>query len=101
MLGGGAQKIAQDLPGNGDFRRDLAAAPLVDLPGVGDQIRAHERFGDIESVKTVSELFAPVSGATAGETEDGYYRGFVGKFSSTTPTAAWSRPSRSAPRSSS
>lgn len=34
----------------------------VDLPPVGSDVQAHERFGDIESVKTVSELFAPVSG---------------------------------------
>jgi glycine cleavage system H protein len=40
----------------------LGDVTLVDLPSVGDQVKAHERFGDIESVKTVSELFAPVSG---------------------------------------
>jgi len=40
----------------------LGDVTLVDLPAVGAQVKAHERFGDIESVKTVSELFAPVSG---------------------------------------
>ena len=35
---------------------------LVDLPPVGTAVKADERFGDIESVKTVSELFSPVSG---------------------------------------
>lgn len=40
----------------------LGDVTLVDLPAVGTDVQAHERFGDIESVKTVSELFAPVSG---------------------------------------
>lgn len=40
----------------------LGDVTLVDLPEVGAQLKAHERFGDIESVKTVSELFAPVGG---------------------------------------
>ena len=40
----------------------LGDVTLVDLPEVGSDVQAHERFGDIESVKTVSELFAPVSG---------------------------------------
>lgn len=34
------------------------------------------------------DFFAPISGADAGETEDGFYRGYVGKFSFTTATAA-------------
>lgn len=40
----------------------LGDVTLVDLPAIGTDVQAHERFGDIESVKTVSELFAPVSG---------------------------------------
>ena len=40
----------------------LGDVTLVDLPASGTDVQAHERFGDIESVKTVSELFAPVSG---------------------------------------
>ena len=40
----------------------LGDVTLVDLPAVGTDVQAHQRFGDIESVKTVSELFAPVSG---------------------------------------
>jgi glycine cleavage system H protein len=40
----------------------LGDVTLVDLPPVGTKVTAHQRFGDIESVKTVSELFAPVSG---------------------------------------
>lgn len=40
----------------------LGDVTLVDLPAPGSSLGAHKRFGDIESVKTVSELFAPVSG---------------------------------------
>jgi len=40
----------------------LGDVTLVDLPEPGLKLSAHKRFGDIESVKTVSELFAPVSG---------------------------------------
>jgi glycine cleavage system H protein len=40
----------------------LGDVTLVDLPAPGTKLSAHKRFGDIESVKTVSELFAPVSG---------------------------------------
>jgi glycine cleavage system H protein len=40
----------------------LGDVTLVDLPAVGTKVAAEQRFGDIESVKTVSELFAPVGG---------------------------------------
>ncbi len=40
----------------------LGDVTLVDLPKVGAKLAAHAHFGDIESVKTVSELFAPVAG---------------------------------------
>lgn len=48
----------------------LGDVTLVDLPDVGDAIRAHERFGDIESVKTVSELFSPLSGEVVAVNEE-------------------------------
>ena len=35
---------------------------FVELPKVGDTLAAGQSFGVIESVKAVSELFAPVSG---------------------------------------
>lgn len=35
---------------------------FVELPAVGDTLTATQAFGVIESVKAVSELFAPVSG---------------------------------------
>jgi glycine cleavage system H protein len=34
----------------------------VELPEEGDQIQANEPFGSVESVKAVSDLFAPVTG---------------------------------------
>lgn len=40
----------------------LGDVTLVDLPEPGTSLAAHTRFGDIESVKTVSELFAPIAG---------------------------------------
>jgi glycine cleavage system H protein len=40
----------------------LGDVTLVDLPEPGTKLASHKRFGDIESVKTVSELFAPIAG---------------------------------------
>ncbi len=40
----------------------LGDITLVDLAAAGTRLAAHARFGDIESVKAVSELFAPVAG---------------------------------------
>lgn len=34
----------------------------VSTPNVGESVTAKERFGDVESVKAVSELYAPISG---------------------------------------
>ena len=43
-------------------QQQLGDVVYVDLPDVGRQVTAGESFGSIESVKAVSELFAPVSG---------------------------------------
>lgn len=40
----------------------LGDITLVTLPSPGDRTEAHKRFGDIDSVKAVSELFAPITG---------------------------------------
>src|SRR5699024_2967205 len=46
-----------------DFAQDeLGDIVFVELPEVGDDIEADEPFGSVESVKTVSELYAPISG---------------------------------------
>lgn len=49
--------------GISDFAQDqLGEVVYVDLPSVGDAITAGDTFGEVESVKSVSELFTPVSG---------------------------------------
>jgi glycine cleavage system H protein len=46
-----------------DFAQDeLGDIVFVELPSVGDEVQSGEPFGSVESVKTVSELYAPVSG---------------------------------------
>ena len=46
-----------------DYAQDqLGDIVFVDLPAVGTQIAHMQKFGEIESVKAVSELFSPVSG---------------------------------------
>ena len=46
-----------------DFAQDqLGDVVYVELPKVGDRIEAMKPFGVIESVKTASDLFAPVTG---------------------------------------
>jgi glycine cleavage system H protein len=45
------------------FAQDqLGDVVYVELPKVGDRVEAMKAFGVIESVKTASDLFAPVSG---------------------------------------
>ncbi|PKQ38781.1 MAG: glycine cleavage system protein H [Actinobacteria bacterium HGW-Actinobacteria-1] len=49
--------------GISDFAQDqLGEVVYVDLPSVGDEVAAGESFGEIESVKSVSELFSPLTG---------------------------------------
>lgn len=40
----------------------LGDITIVDLPKPGDLITKGQRFGSVESVKSVSDLYAPVSG---------------------------------------
>ncbi len=42
--------------------KQLTDLVFIDLPGVGDSIQKGERFGEVESVKAVSDLNAPISG---------------------------------------
>ena len=54
-----------------DFAQDeLGDIVFVELPEVGDTIEVNEPFGSVESVKTVSELYAPISG-TVVEVNEG------------------------------
>ncbi len=49
--------------GISEFAQDqLGEVVYVDLPASGDTLSVGDSFGEIESVKSVSELFAPVSG---------------------------------------
>lgn len=51
------------LVGITDFAQgELGDIVFVDVPTVGEVIGAHEVFGSIEAVKTVSDVFLPVSG---------------------------------------
>ena len=43
---------------------------FVELPKVGAQVTASSSFGTVESVKAVSELYAPVSGKVTAVNED-------------------------------
>ncbi|WP_102028552.1 glycine cleavage system protein GcvH [Salirhabdus sp. Marseille-P4669] len=54
-----------------DFAQsELGDIVFVELPEVGDEIEADEPFGSVESVKTVSELYAPISGKVVEINED-------------------------------
>jgi glycine cleavage system H protein len=54
-----------------DFAQsELGDIVFVELPEVGDEISADEPFGSVESVKTVSELYAPISGKVVEVNED-------------------------------
>lgn len=49
--------------GISDFAQDeLGDVVFVELPEVGDAVTQNEAFGVVESIKAVSDLYAPVSG---------------------------------------
>lgn len=60
--------------GLSDYAQDeLGEVIAVELPDAGDTLEKGESFGEIESIKTVSDLIAPVSGtisAVNAELED-------------------------------
>ena len=57
--------------GISDFAQDaLGDVVFVTLPGEGDEVTAGEAFGDVESVKAVSDLVSPVSGTVCAVNED-------------------------------
>ncbi|MBS4173964.1 glycine cleavage system protein GcvH [Bacillus sp. FJAT-49736] len=54
-----------------DFAQsELGDIVFVELPEVGTEVQANEPFGSVESVKTVSELYAPISGKVVEVNED-------------------------------
>ena len=42
---------------------------FLELPEIGDKVVAGESFGEIEAVKTVSELYSPVNGVVTSVNE--------------------------------
>ena len=57
--------------GISDFAQNaLGDVVFVNLPAEGDSVSAGESFGDIESVKAVSELISPVSGTVCAVNEE-------------------------------
>jgi glycine cleavage system H protein len=51
-------------------QESLGDIVFVELPKVGAQIEAGKSFGTVESVKAVSELYAPASGKVTAVNED-------------------------------
>ena len=57
--------------GISDFAQDaLGDLVFVNLPQVGDDVTAGEAFGDVESVKAVSDLMSPVTGVVCEINEE-------------------------------
>ena len=57
--------------GISDFaQHELGDVVFVNLPQEGDETQAGESFGDVESVKAVSELICPVSGTVCAVNEE-------------------------------
>jgi glycine cleavage system H protein len=53
-----------------DFAQDaLGDVVYVDLPAVGTSVGAAESVGEVESTKSVSEMYAPVSGTIVAVNE--------------------------------
>ena len=51
-------------------QNSLGDIVFVDLPKVGDTIEAGKSFGSVESVKAMSDLFAPVSGTVTAVNDE-------------------------------
>ena len=57
--------------GISEFAQDaLGDVVFVNLPQEGDEVVAGEAFGDVESVKAVSDLLSPVSGTVCAVNEE-------------------------------
>ena len=57
--------------GISDFAQsELGDVVFVNLPEVGDETTAGEAFGDVESVKAVSDLVCPVTGVVCAVNEE-------------------------------
>ena len=57
--------------GISDFAQDaLGDVVFINLPGEGDSVTASEAFGDVESVKAVSDIISPATGVICAVNED-------------------------------
>lgn len=57
--------------GISDFaQKSLGDVVFVNLPETGEEVSKGEAFGDVESVKAVSDLMSPVSGTVTEVNED-------------------------------
>ncbi len=57
--------------GISDYAQDqLGDIVFVELPAVGDSFEEGDEFGTLESVKAVSELYAPIAGEVVAVNED-------------------------------
>lgn len=64
-LGGGKMQV-----GLTDFAQSqLGDIVFIDLPAVGKTVTAETSFGDVESVKAVSEMLSPVTGTVSAVNE--------------------------------
>lgn len=54
-----------------DFAQDqLGDVVYVDLPAAGSEVDKDQPFGEVESTKSVSDLYAPISGVIRERNED-------------------------------
>ncbi|HZE89431.1 MAG TPA: glycine cleavage system protein GcvH [Verrucomicrobiae bacterium] len=80
-------------------QKELGDVVFVELPEVGKKLKAGDEFGTIESVKAVSEVYAPVAGEVVEVNgalvdhpeivnEDPYGRGWILKVRLDSPAEA-------------
>ncbi|MBL1230445.1 glycine cleavage system protein GcvH [Enterococcus sp. BWB1-3] len=51
-------------------QEELGDIVYIDLPDIDDEVSTGEGFADIESVKTASELYSPISGTVSAVNEE-------------------------------
>jgi len=81
-----------------DYAQDaLGDVVFVDLPKLGTEIDAHAAIGEVESTKSVSEIYAPVGGTVSAVNEtlksapesvnaDPYGEGWICEITTTSST---------------
>ena len=66
-----SKDIDEIIVGITDFAADtLGDVVFVELPSIGTEVKQFEKFGEIESVKAVSDLFSPISGTIIKRNEN-------------------------------